>query len=142
MTVEGFVLFEARTDQAPAVERAVPPLDTPAFASGLLNDVKLMFLYPAGAPISVGYLESQKAVCRYATDKQQTVDIVSLPNGGAEIRLYDDTMALNRIVSGSFAEPDGDETGHPQRLKLTAPGWAGYELTMQLIEAVPLDEQR
>ena len=46
MTIEGLVLFEADFDGAVTIQRAIPPLDKPGMAEGMLQDISLLFLHP------------------------------------------------------------------------------------------------
>ena len=51
LTPEGFILFDAELREGRiAVQKAVAPFDSPAFARGLMEDVTLLFLPPQGKP--------------------------------------------------------------------------------------------
>ena len=46
LTIEGFVLFDARYDKELHVYRALPPFNGEEFAERLMKDVRLIFLAP------------------------------------------------------------------------------------------------
>ena len=46
MTLEGFVVFDGEYDRRVTVHRALPPFDSPHFADGLMEDIRLVFFEP------------------------------------------------------------------------------------------------
>jgi hypothetical protein len=137
MTVEGMVLFDARYDGEIHVGRAVPPFDSTAFARGLINDIRFMFLPPDGRPVASGRSEDGAFICRYGTTDAMTVDIVIHGDRGWGIRQYDGDDRLIRSLTTDSHNPGAAQAGTPipARLKLTASGPAEYALTLDLIEA-------
>lgn len=139
MTIEGLVLFEADFDGAVKVRRALPPLDKPGMAEGIVQDISLIFLAPQQPLETAGYSKEAERICRYPS-ADLGVEDVALKRGGLwEIRLYNQFHRLTRIVSAmSRADPN---TGClPSMVVLNAPGALGYTLKMRLIEATPLEE--
>jgi len=141
MTIEGMVLFDARYDQRLVVNRALPPFDSPNFAQGLLNDIRLVFFEPEGPLIDSGILKNQAAVCRYQNPDGQIVDIIHRSDDRWEIQRYTKSLRLNRTVGVFFnkKQADPDLSGIPERLELKAHGHSGYALVMRLLEAIPLN---
>lgn len=140
LTLEGMVLFQARYDgTAIEVKKAVPPMDQPGFAQGLIDDIALLFFPPAAPPAQTGLVKDGARICRYPLD-DGIQDVVVQPDGRWEIRRYGSNGRLRRTVL-----PDGSEARHPQgfpsRLELRAHGAKGYRLNMSLMEAVPLDSR-
>ncbi|MCJ8501603.1 DUF3261 domain-containing protein [Desulfatitalea alkaliphila] len=140
LTLEGMVLFQARYDgTAIEVKKAVPPMDQPGFAQGLIDDIALLFFPPAAPPAQSGLLKDGARICRYPLG-DGIQDVVVQPDGRWEIRRYGADGRPRRTVL-----PDGSEARHPQgfpsRLELRAHGAKGYRLNMSLMEAVPLDSR-
>ncbi len=129
MTVEGLVLFEALDAGNLEIRRALPPFDRPGFAAGLLADVRLVLLAPAGEATS-GRTSDGRTVCRYAG--RQITDISADP-GGWRLERFDAAGRLRRTAilrtsTGSL----------PQHITLQAHGPAGYRLNLKLISALRL----
>ena len=144
LSIEGIVLLDAVSDQKVTVNRAVPPFDDPEMIQGMIRDVRLLFLKPAGRLAELGIGDSQAAVCRYRDENDNTVDVVIRPEGDWEIRTYTPSNRKERLVRSFFPENhtvDGAIISVPERLELTAHGLVGYKLTLDLIEAVPLFAQ-
>lgn len=140
MTVEGFVLFQAHMGRTLQVTRAVPPFDRAGFAAGIVDDLRLMFIEPAGEPVQTGLLQGPAApagepVCRYRETDGSITDV--RPGKQWRIGRYTPQGRLTRTV---MAEPDGGQAGFPGCLRLRAPGPAGYTLEMKLIDAVRIDD--
>jgi hypothetical protein len=135
MTVEGVILFDA-TYAAGAVDvhRALPPFDSEAFASGLMQDVHLLFLAPDTAAFESGRLESEGPACRFVRKDGRTLDIVPEADGRWHLSLYEGRRLLRQVR----AEACGWAPRIPCRLELTAQGRLSYHLEMSLIEAQPL----
>lgn len=139
ITLEGLVLFEATYDGTGIqVQRAVPPMDKPGFAQGMIEDILLIFFPPILGPTTAGSLQEGARICRYPTGDGGTQDVVVYLDGRWEIRRYTDQNQLNRTIT-----TDGSEATHPDgfpaRLELRAHGAGGYRLNMSMMEAVPTD---
>ena len=91
MGVEGFVLFEAvlNGQKQLKVSRALPPFDTPEFASGLMSDVQIIFHAPTDTNPRIGKLADGASVCRYLADKDQIIDVILHADGLSSIKTYD-----------------------------------------------------
>jgi hypothetical protein len=142
MTLEGFVLFNARSDQGLVVNRALAPFDKIEFAKGLMRDIRLIFLQPDGCFVGAGLLEDGFPTCRYETREGETIDIVTFSDGSWEIRRYGTTRRLTRTIRASHPVRAGcfAEGAIPSRLELKAYGLWGYELSMDLVSASRLSE--
>lgn len=140
-SIEGIVLLEVVYDKKVAINRAVPPFDSADIAVGLMNDIRLIFFKPEGLPAASGLTENGASICRYETDDGMTVDVIVFPEGGWEINQYDFWSGLNRTVKAQYPakhEPAGMNDNIPKRLELTAHGFLGYKLSLDLIESVRL----
>lgn len=137
MTLEGFVLFdgESESDRL-TVHRALPPFDSPHFAAGLMQDIRLVFMEPEGPAVAIGRLEGGGEVRRVRAADGGTVDVESLPGGNWRIRQYSSSDRLIRTATARHGS--GDIAGFPQWIELTAAGGQDYEITMTLLEAVPI----
>jgi hypothetical protein len=135
MTLEGFVVFDGEHDGRLTVHRALPPFDSPHFADGLVEDIRLVFFAPEGPVIATGTLPDGGAVRRHRLPDGGTVDVEILPGADWRIRRYDASETLTRTVRARHGP--GDQHGFPESLELTATGGQDYRLTMTLIEAVP-----
>ncbi len=134
MTIEGLVLFEGRAKgDKVEIQRGISLFSSGAFAEGLMNDVRLIFLKPATVPTEVGIARGFDVVCRYQDDISGVVDVKIGRGGDWELARYDSANRLQRRViarSGS----DSERGAVPERIKLTAEGTFGYSLDMQLIQ--------
>jgi hypothetical protein len=141
MTIEGLVVFDAQYDRQLVVNRGVPPFDTDDFAEGLIQDIRLIFFPPEGPLTEAGILKNGSFVCRHQNPDGQIVDVISGKEKGWELRQYGKDLGLNRTVRAFFNKDSGDSArlGMPARLELTAHDSPGYALTMDLLEAVPLN---
>ncbi len=142
MTLEGFVLFRAQMGKTIRVDRAMPPFDRQGFASGLLEDIRLIFLMPAsGAPrtgrLAGGGSSADKPVCRYTDDGGITTDVMPGADSQWQLRRYNPQGCLTRTVA---AESNGGQADFPGRMRLTAHGLTGYTLTMKLVKAVRFND--
>lgn len=141
MTLEGFVLFDARHDQGLTTNRAIPPFDRIGFAKGLMEDIRLIFFKPGERFIGSGILEDGSPVCRYQDLEGRTIDIITFQDKSWEIRQYGSDLRLSRTVrAGSPTKADGCQRVIPSRLELKAHGLLGYELSMNLVSAFLLSE--
>ena len=144
MTVEGLILFHARhSSDTTDILRAVAPFDSPKFAKGLIDDVRLLFLAPVGVKALSGISSSGAFTCRYSRSDDSTVDIVPGQGGGWMLRQYDGRAKLRRKVTAHPPQdckitPDGRLPCH---IDLKAFRRPAYTLRMSLIEAERLTEE-
>jgi len=140
MTIEGFVVFDALYDKKISIERAIAPFDSQDFANGMMEDIDLIFFKPVGSIIASGFLKDGAAVCRYRKPDGRMVDIISRGPHKWEIKLYLSDHRLERTVQGMTAAGPGSDgrQGIADKIELKAHGSPGYELAMELVEAVPL----
>lgn len=143
MTIEGMVVFEAKYEnQDTTVKRATPPFDSPHFAKGLLQDVKLIFLPPQDKCIDVGLTNDGKFICRYSINSSRTKDIqVSSNKSEWSVSIYD-TGKKTRTVTAMFKNSTQElsELSHPKRLHLKSyNSHNNYSLKMDLIKAKQLN---
>jgi hypothetical protein len=141
MTIEGLVMFDGRWEAGNAtIDRGVPPLDSPHFARGLLEDIGLVFLPPEGTPTAVGFAEDGAPVCRYERDGRETVDVIAGPDGAWRIHRYAGARRTRTVRAESAISVPGPEGpfSTPRKIALTAKGRAGapdYALSLTLLEA-------
>lgn len=137
MSVEGLTLFDAaRVGDDLTVFKALPPLDDPDFGPGLMADVALALLAPAGAPSAAGRLPDGRPACRHTSSDGGAVDL--LPAEGdlpGRLDRYGPDEDLVRRVN--LYAPTGP-LGLAARILLTAPGLIGYRLELTLLEASPV----
>jgi hypothetical protein len=138
VSTEGLTLLEAaRLDADPTdrVFRAVPPLDRPGFAGGLLDDVELVLLPPRGPLFEIGRLPDDRLVCRFRGRGAEVIDVVPAAAGEFEVSRYDPQGRLLRKASARGPA----ESGLNRQIRIEAFGAGGYTLNLTLIEveAVP-----
>ena len=139
MSLEGLVMLEARDrDGTITIDRAIPPFDSPDFARGMLDDIRMIFFQPGLRPDDIGITASTSPVCRYRTDPEQTVDVDVRPGGGWTLRRYEGPALVRTVQAGAetLVTPGGER--FPRQMKLTAQGARAYTLDLKLLEAVPL----
>lgn len=143
MSLEGFVLFDARQDQDLVIKRAISLFEKKAFAEGLMKDIQLIFFKPNGPLIESGVLENGSPLYRYQIPDGRIIDIVTTPDNTWEIRQYSKDLRLTRTVKAWPPKDAGsaDKRCIPGKLELKAHGFLGYELAMTLVDAVLLSQQ-
>lgn len=142
MTIEGLVLFSARYDGQLIVDRAVKPFDRPGFASGLMDDLMLIFMVPEGQG-RLGRTADSDVICRYPYPKEYITDIIVHDSDHWRINRYDTRGRLLRTVSvdrGNTAQYS-EWSGIAQHITLESRGGDNYHLELRLIEAVPLKKE-
>lgn len=141
MTVEGLVVFDAEYDREIRVLRALPPFDSEPFSLEMIHDLRLIFFMPEGDPDETGTLQSGSILCRYRPPDRPVVDIIRLSDDHWQLQRYNRLFRKERTVDIFFTD-NFRYNGHhiPGRMKLTAWGYAGYTLDLDLIEAVLLKE--
>jgi hypothetical protein len=119
MTIEGMVVF---------------------FAEGLIRDIQLIFFMPQGLLVETGKDKDGASICRYRKSDGRIVDLVIHGDRSWQIKQYSRQLHLIRTVTAFFSKknPAAEQATIPVRLELTAHGVAGYNLIMDLVEAVPL----
>ncbi|GAB6193521.1 hypothetical protein [Desulfocastanea catecholica] len=141
VTVEGLTLFEAvfRHGRSFQVKRAVPPFDKPAFAQGMIGDIRAIFQPPPGRGSRGQVLlpapaAGLTAVCRYEDPAGGVVDVLPDVDGCWQIRSYTPDGTMNRAIVGRSCRVQG--TGLiPDLIELKTYGRTGYTLKMTLIRA-------
>lgn len=137
ITVEGVTLFEASQSggDRPEIHRAVYPFDKPAFATGLLKDVRIIFLPPPSHEVHWGRLAGGVEVCRYESADGRVTDISPAVDGYWQITAYGAEQTRETFVSGQLGEGGGSWT---ETIELRSFLFAGYLLKMKLISAAKL----
>lgn len=137
MTIEGFVLFEARHEKGELrVDRAVPPFDAGRFAAYMMEDVRLIFLAPEGRPADAGVLEDGSAICRYYENQDRILDVVVHQDDTWEIETYRGSHERLRKIRALSVQ---DRI--PELLELTGFGFLDYSLRLKLISAEPVSPE-
>jgi len=140
-TLEGLTIFAARapvhawSNGTIQVERALPPLDKPGFAAGLIADLRLLFTAPAGTP-RCGAGASARAgekLCRWQDAGTITDVAISQEDGCWSIQAFRDGRLVRTARASDCAAHDGYALAGG--ISLRATGGADYELTMRLISA-------
>ncbi|MFZ5571971.1 MAG: hypothetical protein ACOZF0_16350 [Thermodesulfobacteriota bacterium] len=141
MTLEGFVLFEAAVENGDlAVNRAVAPFDSPALAKGMMDDIRLIFFPPETTKREYGRLPDGEETCRHHLAAGGFLDLTMRENGDWVMKRYDDKGTILRSVTATDLTDSFQKSAPwPGTLKLKAHGLFGYELTMHLVEALPLE---
>ncbi len=134
MTIEGFILFQARYDKELEIIRAVPPFDNREFAGGLISDLQLIFFKPPAEEIISGKLADGSRLCRYLEKNGQCADIVFLPDHGWEINQYGPDKSRRRTITARV-QPESRQWRPPEYLELKADDFSGYTLKMTLLSA-------
>lgn len=138
MTIEGLVLFEADFDGSARIQRAIPPLDKPGMAEGMIQDLTLLFLAPEQPCVAAGFSKEAAWICRYPSIDQGHQDIILQPDGRWEIRRYSQSHRLLRTITPMAGEGFRAD-GLPSRVTLKAHGVVGYQLSLCLVEAISLE---
>lgn len=136
MTIEGFILFDARYQQTVAVNRAAYPFDSPEFAKSMMADIRLIFFLPGGQIEADGVFSNGFYGCRWLDSKGLAVDVVLNQQGGWIIRQYDVSDHLSGQVRASALNPEGI----PEKIELSRHTFPSYTLKMTLLQAERLPE--
>jgi hypothetical protein len=142
VSIEGLTVFDAVDDGQLSVIRALPPFDRPAFARGLMQDVKMIFFEPAARCTAVGTLETGPSVCRYQSTPTDSIDVRIPAEDRWEVIRYDAGSRVIRRLEALACPRSGADPQRPVpcRLTLTAYGRPGYTLSMKLVEAEKLED--
>jgi hypothetical protein len=133
LTLEGFLLFDARYDGGVEVHRAFPPFDDPHFGENMMDDIRLIFLAPQGRLLRAGTLDNGAIVCRYEDPRGRTIDVMVRPDGAWEIATYGRQIERLRRVEALSVK-----NRIPEVVALTGFFTVNYRLHMTLISAEPV----
>lgn len=134
LTPEGFILLEAEMrDGKIRTQKAVAPFDSPAFASGLMEDVRLLFLSPQGKPASVEKREDGTCNCLWERPDGSRTQVKGSMDLGWRIVRRDEQGDVTREISleGPFVN------GLAAHMELRAFKPASYKLRLTLVQAGP-----
>jgi len=134
LSSEGFILFDAeRRENGIAVRKAVAPFDSPAFASGLMEDVTFLFLPPTTKPTTWGKETDGTMICKWEESDNPHTEITGSMDSGWRILRRDKYGEVIKevVLSGPFLN------GLASRMELRASKPAPYRLRMTLIQAFP-----
>ena len=134
LSSEGFILFDAeRRENGIAVRKAVAPFDSPAFASGLMEDVTFLFLPPTTEPTTWGKETDGTMICKWEEPDNPHTEITGSMDSGWRILRRDKYGEVIKevVLSGPFLN------GLASRMELRASKPAPYRLRMTLIQAFP-----
>ncbi len=136
MTIEGFVLFEARYDKKLVVSRALPPFNAEQFAEHMMDDIRFIFLAPEGRLLNAGVREDGSAICRYDGNQGAIVDVIVHGDDTWEIAKYRNRYEQQRIISAFSLR-----NGIPEIMELTGFESGNYSLRLRLISAEPVSPE-
>jgi len=131
LTPEGFILFDAeRRESGTVVKKAVVPFDSPAFASGLMEDVALLFLPPPMKPGTWGKESDGTMICKWeAPDESQPEITGSMERDWRILRRSKEGKVIKEIIlKGPFVN------GLASRIELRSFKPAPYRLRMTLVQ--------
>jgi hypothetical protein len=141
MTIEGFVFLDAYYDQKLVINRGIPPFDSIEFATGMMDDIKLMFFKPEGSLIESGISSEGSHVCRFKNSDGSVIDVITKSGCNWEIRKYDPSGAQTKTVKADHCKKVSDspnKIGFPGTIKLASRGVNRYALAFELQEATLL----
>lgn len=138
MTIEGLVLFDGLEDGKLTIRRGVAPFDSRAFAKGLMEDIRLIFLEPDGEPMGVGITENGFDICRYPVSDDSVVDVMVRPDRMFEIREYGNEQGMVLLFRKVVAELNPGSI--PEKIAFTAYEPASYRLNLRLISAEKISD--
>ena len=139
ITIEGMVLFEAEYNQKIIIHRGIPPFDSMKFAENILNDIRLVFFAPSGNLLEAGSSASGADICRYKQPNGMIEDVIIHQNGNWEIHQYNTHYKLVKTVKADVTHTKNhgfskNNNNIPAGYEITAPGFFGYCLKLELIE--------
>jgi len=133
-TLEGLTVFSAKASRSQGreieVQRALPPLDKPGFAAGLLADLRLLFTAPASLP-RCGWRRGER-LCRWS-DASTVEDVLVSRENCWVIQAFRDGRLVRTARASACAGHDGYAL--PDFIFLRASSDAHYQLEMRLISA-------
>ena len=131
LSPEGFILFDGeRQESGTVVKKAVAPFDSPAFASGLMEDVALLFLPPPMKPRTWGKESDGTMICKWeAPDESRTEITGSMERDWRILRRSKEGKVIKEIIlKGPFVN------GLASRIELRSFKPAPYRLRMTLVQ--------
>lgn len=134
LTPEGFILLEAEMrDGKIRTPKAVAPFDSPAFTSGLMEDVRLLFLSPQGIPASGEKREDGACTCLWERPDGSSTQVKGSMELGWRIVRRDEQGDVTReiLLNGPFVN------GLAAHMELRAFKPAPYKLRLTLVQAGP-----
>ncbi len=134
LTPEGFILFDAELSETGIVVRkAVAPFDSPAFASGLMEDVSLLFLPPQGKPTGWAKETDGTMICNWEDRDDSHTEISGSMESGWRILRQNrkGKVAREIVLNGPFVN------GLASRIELRAFKPTPYRLRMTLVQPSP-----
>ena len=134
LTPEGFILFEGELGgNGIVVHKSVPPFDSSTFAGGLMEDVKTLFLSPAGRPKIGREAMDGARFCFWEGPDGFRTEIRGSADQGWQILRRDAQGETIKEVSlnGPYIQ------GLATHLKLRSMKPASYRLKMTLIQVGP-----
>jgi hypothetical protein len=140
MTLEGFVIFSGRYDGRMTVDRALQPFNRPGFAKGLMDDLMMLFFKPDAPLREAGVLPDGAGVYRFEASDGGTTDVILRNDHCWSVQKYSSRHKLERSIEasdrGSMGVADGITLA--KHLTLKRHGFMGYQLDLQLVEAIGL----
>ena len=134
LTPEGFILFEGLLgEDGMAIQKAVPPFDSPVFAGGLMEDVKTLFLPPPGKPERWGRTADGTRICVWEGPDGFRMEVRGSKDQDRQILLRDNLGEVIKEVSlkGPFVN------GLASHMELRASKPVPYKLKMTLLQISP-----
>jgi hypothetical protein len=134
LTPEGFILFDAELSESKiAVRKSVAPFDSWAFASGLMEDVTLLFLPPQVKPTTWGKGSDGTMICKWEGSGEFDTEITeSMENGWRILRRDKHGRVIKEVIlNGPVVN------GLASRLELRAFKPAPYTIRMTLVQSSP-----
>ena len=134
LTPEGFILFDAeRRENGITVWKAVAPFDSPAFASGLMEDVTLLLLPPRVKPRRWRKETDGTTICNWEGPDDSHTEIRGSMDSGWRILRRDryGEVIKEVVLNGPFVN------GLASRMELRAFKPASYKLRMTLVQPSP-----
>ena len=134
LSPEGFVLFDAeRREDGVVIRKAVPPFDSPAFASGLAEDVTLLFLRPKAKPTAWEKEKNGTMICKWKGPDNSQTEITGSMDRSWQILRSDEYGEVTKeiVLSGPFLN------GLASRIEYRGFKPVPYTLRMTLIQAPP-----
>ena len=134
LTPEGFILFDAELrDTEMAVQKAVAPFDSPAFAGGLMEDVSLLFLPSRVKPTGWEKKTDGTMICNWGGPDDSDTEITGSMESGWRILRRDKYREVIEevVLKGPFVN------GVASHVELRSSRPASYRLRMTLVQPSP-----
>jgi len=134
LSSEGFILFDAeRRENGITVRKAAAPFDSPAFASGLMEDVTFLFLPPTTKPMTWGKGTDGTMICKWEGPDNSQIEITGSMDRSWRILRRDKYGEVIKevVLSGPFLK------GLASRMEFRAFKPANYRLRITLLQPSP-----